>query len=140
MRKTLSRLGGAAAVALLLATGCSTSQPAGGTSVQVSERDFHVSAPASVPAGDVQLAVSNRGPEAHELIVVRAHGSSLPLRADGLTVNEEALDPVVAGTLEPGDPGSRRGLQVHLVPGRYELFCNMSGHYLGGMHTDLVVR
>jgi len=93
MRKTLSRLGGAAAVALLLVTG-----------------------------------------------VVRAHGSSLPLRADGLTVNEEALDPVVAGTLEPGDPGSRRGLQVHLVPGRYELFCNMSGHYLGGMHTDLVVR
>jgi uncharacterized cupredoxin-like copper-binding protein len=140
MRKTLSRLGGAAAVALLLATGCSTSQPAGGASVHVSERDFHVSAPASVPAGDVQLAVSNRGPEAHELIVVRAHASGLPLRADGLTVNEEALDPVVAGTLEPGDPGSRRDLQVHLVPGRYELFCNMSGHYLGGMHTDLVVR
>jgi uncharacterized cupredoxin-like copper-binding protein len=27
-----------------------------------------------------------------------------------------------------------------LAPGRYVLFCNMSGHYLGGMHRLLVVR
>ena len=31
-------------------------------------------------------------------------------------------------------------LDVHLAPGRYKLLCNMSGHYLGGMHTALVVR
>ena len=37
------------------------------------------------------------------------------------------------GTLEPGSPGSIRGLKVDLRPGRYELLCNMSGHYLGGM-------
>ena len=106
----------------------------------MTERDFHISAPASVPAGEVQLAVGNRGPDAHELIIVRAHSSSLPLRADGSTVDEDALDAVTAGTLEPGDPGSVRDLQVDLAPGRYEMFCNMSGHYLGGMHRDLVVR
>ena len=27
-----------------------------------------------------------------------------------------------------------------LDPGRYVLFCNMYGHYLGGMHAVLVVR
>jgi len=27
-----------------------------------------------------------------------------------------------------------------LEPGRYELLCNMAGHYLGGMRTELVVR
>jgi uncharacterized cupredoxin-like copper-binding protein len=31
-------------------------------------------------------------------------------------------------------------LRVRLTPGRYEFFCNMSGHYLGGMHTVIVVR
>ncbi len=46
----------------------------------------------------------------------------------------------MAGVLEPGQPGSVRELNVHLRPGRYVLFCNMSGHYLGGMHTTLVVR
>jgi uncharacterized cupredoxin-like copper-binding protein len=42
--------------------------------------------------------------------------------------------------LEPGDPETVRELAVHLVPGRYVLLCNMSGHYLGGMHTVLVVK
>jgi uncharacterized cupredoxin-like copper-binding protein len=28
---------------------------------------------------------------------------------------------------------------VKLRPGRYELFCNMAGHYLGGMRVQLVV-
>jgi uncharacterized cupredoxin-like copper-binding protein len=27
---------------------------------------------------------------------------------------------------------------VKLRPGRYELFCNMAGHYLGGMRAQLV--
>jgi uncharacterized cupredoxin-like copper-binding protein len=30
-------------------------------------------------------------------------------------------------------------LHLHLTPGRYVLFCNMAGHYLGGMHRTLVV-
>jgi uncharacterized cupredoxin-like copper-binding protein len=31
-------------------------------------------------------------------------------------------------------------LRLHLRPGRYVMFCNMSGHYLGGMDTDVVVK
>jgi uncharacterized cupredoxin-like copper-binding protein len=84
--------------------------------------------------------VKNRGPDDHELIVVRADDGRLPLRGDGLTVDEEALERSAAGVLEPGDPGSLRTLDVHLVRGRYVLFCNMSGHYLGGMRAVLVVR
>jgi uncharacterized cupredoxin-like copper-binding protein len=44
------------------------------------------------------------------------------------------------GTVEQDQPGTKRVLKVTLRPGRYVLFCNMSGHYLGGMHTRLVVR
>jgi uncharacterized cupredoxin-like copper-binding protein len=31
-------------------------------------------------------------------------------------------------------------VRAHLTPGRYVLFCNMSGHYLAGMRRVLVVR
>ena len=105
----------------------------------MTERDFHISAPKRSRSGGLVLSVHNRGPDAHELIVVRERSARLPLRRDGSTVSEEKLEPIIVGTLEPGEPGSVRKLRLHLAPGRYELFCNMSGHYLGGMHTTLVV-
>ena len=126
---------------LLAVAGCGSGRPAAdahATRIRITERDFRISAPRHVRTGDVLLSVHNRGPDAHELIVVR-DGARLPLRRDGSTVSEEKLEPVEAGALEPGQPGSVRTLRLHLAPGRYTLFCNMSGHYLGGMHTELVV-
>jgi uncharacterized cupredoxin-like copper-binding protein len=109
--------------------------------VRVTERDFRISAPDRVSAGDVELLVDNEGPDDHELIVVRAGKTHLPFRADDVTLDEEAAEESksIAGALEPGEPGTRR-LRVHLTPGRYVLFCNMSGHYLGGMDRDLEVQ
>ena len=126
---------------LLAVAGCGSGRPAAdahATRIRVTERDFRISAPKHVRSGDLLLSVRNRGPDAHELIVVR-EGSRLPLRRDGSTVSEEKLEPVIAGALEPGHPHTTRTLLLHLAPGTYELFCNMSGHYLGGMHTKLVV-
>jgi uncharacterized cupredoxin-like copper-binding protein len=125
----------------VLASACSGSdQPsrAGGTQI-VRERDFHIAAPARLSAGEVTLTVDNEGPDAHELIVVRADSDHLPLRSDGLTVDEEGLGNVVVGGLEPGRPNSVRTLRLDLTPGRYVFLCNMAGHYLGGMHTTVVV-
>lgn len=108
--------------------------------MNVTERDFRISvAPTHLSAGAVELSVHNRGPDNHELIVVRSHRAKLPLRADGVTIDEDALQATTIGALEPGAPGTVRRLRLHLTPGRYELFCNMAGHYLGGMKTDLVV-
>jgi len=137
----VSRLG---AIAVLTAAlcGCGGSGVVSrdGTVVGISERDFSIRAPKIVPAGDAVLRVVNRGPDDHELIVVRAEGGSLPMRDDGLTVDEERLEHSEAGVLEPGNPGSVRTIDVHLAPGRYVLLCNMAGHYLGGMRTELVVE
>jgi uncharacterized cupredoxin-like copper-binding protein len=128
----------AVAVAALSGCGGAVGLPDGGSVVRVGERDFKISAPKRVSAGDVTINVVNRGPDAHELIVIRAdHG--LPMRSDGLTVDEEALEHAEAGALEPAEPGVHH-LQVHLTPGRYVLLCNMQGHYLGGMHAVLEVR
>jgi uncharacterized cupredoxin-like copper-binding protein len=133
----------AAGVGIVLATsGCvgGAAPTTEGTIVRITERDFKISAPRRAVAGDVVLRVRNRGPVRHELIVVKDGGKPLPLRGDGLTVNEESLEGAEAGALEPGEPGSVRELAVRLTPGRYVLFCNMSGHYMGGMRRTLVVR
>ena len=62
------------------------------------------------------------------------------MRSDGLTVDEERLSRSEVGALEPADAHAVRDLSVDLTPGRYVLFCNMSGHFIGGMHRVLVVR
>ncbi len=130
----------ALAVSTIAASGCGGDDGPRGVSVGVSERDFHIAAPHALAAGEVRFTVHNRGPDAHELLVVRARGTTLPLRRDGMTVDEDALQHTTVGLLEPDVSGSARQLSVRLAPGRYVLLCNMSGHYLGGMHRDLLVR
>ena len=116
------------------------SAPAARPAATVTERDFSISAPKHVRAGEVSLQVTNAGPDTHELLVVRSNGKPLPLRSDGLTVNETRIDPRIVGVLEGAGRHTTRTLRLHLAPGRYVLLCNMAGHYLGGMHTQLVVR
>jgi uncharacterized cupredoxin-like copper-binding protein len=96
-------------------------------------------APTRLARGDAVLSVRNRGPVHHELIVVRTSDPALPFRADGVTVDEDKVESETVGVLEPGAAGTVRQLRVRLEPGRYELFCNMAGHYLGGMHAELTV-
>jgi uncharacterized cupredoxin-like copper-binding protein len=141
------RLVGVAITALLLlggaVSGCAFEANAGcpGVAVlRVTERDFKISAPKQVHAGKVEVLARNRGPDDHELIIVREDGAPLPFRSDGITIDEDALELLQAGALEPFGGSTVGTLHLDLTPGRYVLFCNMAGHYLGGMHTTLVVR
>ena len=128
---------------LLALAGCSSGSSHSASrapTLQVKERDFRIAiSPTKVHAGTVRVVVHNRGPETHELLIVRSSREELPLRTDGLTVNEEALDSATVTVVEGKAPGTTEDLVVHLKPGRYELFCNMAGHYLGGMRAELVV-
>jgi uncharacterized cupredoxin-like copper-binding protein len=138
----LLRTLGLTLLALALA-GCSSSSSHHASSaptVQIKERDFRIAvAPLKVHAGAVRLAVHNEGPDTHELLIVRASRGGLPLRSDGLTINEAAVDHATVAVVEGREPGATEHLLVHLKPGRYELFCNMAGHYLGGMRAFLEV-
>jgi len=131
------------AVALALLAGCSSGssdKAAGAPSVRIQERDFRITVkPARVRAGTVRLVLHNKGPDTHELLIVRSASADLPLRTDGLTINELAVDKATVGVIEGKEPGTTEELVLHLKPGRYELFCNMAGHYLGGMRAQLVV-
>jgi uncharacterized cupredoxin-like copper-binding protein len=134
----------ALAAASLLAGGAltagATARSGRAATLTVAERDFHISAQSSIAAGPVKVVVTNDGPDMHELMIVHDTGAPLPRNRDGITVNEDALKSVTAGQLEPGEPGRVRTLRLNLRPGRYIMFCNMAGHELGGMHTELVVR
>jgi hypothetical protein len=138
---TIVRLGVGLCVVALAITACaSSSRRHRSTLVSVREKDFRILLkPARVPTGRVDLKVDDVGPADHELILIRALRGPLPLRRDGLTVDEDALKSVTIGVLEPATPGTIRHLEATLRKGRYEVFCNMAGHYLGGMHAILVV-
>jgi uncharacterized cupredoxin-like copper-binding protein len=132
---------GAAAVAAaaLLGAGCGGSSHRALPTVPITERDFAIHAPHVVPAGEVRIVLTNKGPVSHELLIVRASGERLPLRADGFTIDEAAIEHQLAGALEPAGTGVR-DLLVRLKPGRYLVFCNMAGHAESGMLTSFLVR
>jgi uncharacterized cupredoxin-like copper-binding protein len=133
---------GLLAVVVLGSTACSGTGAvrSGLPLMKVSERDFRVTAPREVRAGELRVQATNEGPDTHELLVVRLDKGRLPIRRDGLTVDEDAVASATAVIIEGFERGQGREARVHLTPGRYVLFCNMAGHYLGGMHATVIVR
>jgi uncharacterized cupredoxin-like copper-binding protein len=114
-----------------------------GTPVDVLLEDFKVRQdPAVVPAGTVSFRIRNQGPTTHEVIVVRTDRApdKLPLQRDGLTVNEDAPGIDLLDEVEGLDIDDRQTLVLDLAAGNYVLYCNLEGHYLGGMHEALTVR
>jgi uncharacterized cupredoxin-like copper-binding protein len=114
-----------------------------GTPVNVLLEDFQVERDvAIVPAGPVSLRIRNQGPTSHELIVVRSDlaPDKLPLQSDGLTVNEDARGVKLLEEAEGLDIDDRRTMVLDLTPGNYVMYCNLEGHYLGGMYAALTAR
>jgi len=114
-----------------------------GTPVNVRLEDFKVQPDvAVVPAGTVSFRILNQGPTTHQVIVVRTDRApdKLPLQRDGLTVNEEAPGIELVDEVGGLDIDDRQTLVLDLAAGNYVMYCNLEGHYLGGMHATLTVR
>lgn len=100
-----------------------------------------------VPAGTVSLRVTNVGTVDHEVVVLPlAAGQRVGERAVGAdgTVDEsgslgEASRSDGAGAGDGIEPGAAGWVTLDLEPGRYELVCNLPGHYADGMYALLVV-
>jgi uncharacterized cupredoxin-like copper-binding protein len=125
---------------LLAPAACSAAPQPKGQVVDITLKDFHIdNTTPSVAGGDVVLQVHNEAPATHEFVVVRTNlpADALPLGPDGLSVNEDWLDGV--GELNEVTAGTVGTLPLNLAPGRYVFFCNLDGHYLGGMHAVLEV-
>jgi sulfocyanin SoxE-like protein len=114
-----------------------------GTPVNVRLEDFKVRPDvAVVPAGTVSFRIRNQGPTSHQVLFVRTDRApdKLPLQRDGLTVNEDASGIELVDEVGGLDIDDRRTLVLSLAAGHYVLYCNLEGHYLGGMYAALTVR
>jgi len=112
-----------------------------------------ISTPATVPAGQVSFRAYDAGRLNHELVVLPLAGGQIPgqrqIDPDG-TVDEagslgEASRSCGTGAGDEASggsgiaPGAVGGISINLAPGRYELICNMPGHYGAGMYAELDV-
>lgn len=102
----------------------------------------------SVQHGTVSFVATNLGSVNHELVILplpdRQIVGTRSLRDDSTAAENasigEASNTCGRDTGEGIAPGSSSWTTVTLSPGRYELVCNLPGHYAAGMYTQLVVR
>ncbi len=93
----------------------------------------------AVPAGKVTFEVLNASADMeHEMVVapVGADGA-LPMNTETSRVDEDLS--AALGEVAEIEPGAVGTLTLDMVPGKYVLFCNLPGHYLGGMWVILTV-
>ena len=85
----------------------------------------------SISAGKVTFTATNVGNVVHELMV-----EAVPIKLDA--PGKPTEDAAIA-MIEVLGPGERGTVSVKLEPGKYELFCNVPGHYAAGQHTVFTV-
>lgn len=112
-----------------------------GTGMQATVR------PAAVASGDVSLRVWNAGSISHEVLVLPLPASGAgtrPIGADGRVDEAGSLGEAARswgeGEGEGIAPGVVGWLTLRLAAGRYELLCNLPGHYRAGMFVELAVQ
>ena len=102
---------------------------------------------ATVPHGTVSFLVTNTGSVNHEMVVLPLANSQTvgtrPIGGDA-KVDEaaslgEASKTDGAGAGHGVAPGASSWMTIALAPGRYELVCNLPGHYTAGMYTQLTL-
>jgi uncharacterized cupredoxin-like copper-binding protein len=142
------------AIALVLAACSSGSSPSqstsatsgtgggGGNTVDVTETEFKIDMPDTVPSGDVTFNVTNNGTVDHEFVVFKTDdgADALPMASDEPEVNEDAPDLESMGEVEDIAPGSSKSFTATLEPGKYVAICNVEGHYSAGMHHAFTVQ
>ena len=104
--------------------------------------------PTVVPAGPVTLVATNTGGLVHELVVLPlargAHAGDRRVTSEDEVDEGDAITETSADCAEGSGDGIRPGgagwVTVRLAPGRYELVCNLPGHYRAGMVDEIVVR
>ncbi len=95
---------------------------------------------AKLAAGEETLSIRNEGAITHEFVVVRTDlaADALPVGSDG-GVDEESTETTHVDEVEDIAAGATGSLTVSLPAGKYVVFCNLPGHYTGGMHAAIEV-
>lgn len=100
---------------------------------------------ATVRHGTVSFLATNEGSISHEMVVLPLAKSQIvgtrPIGGDA-RIDEAGSLGEASNTCGDGAgqgilPGTSSWVSVTLKPGRYELVCNLPGHYAAGMYTQL---
>ena len=101
--------------------------------------------PSGVAAGQVSLRVHNTGALTHEVILLPLSPGQYPgqraIGANGQVDESGSLGEASRSCgADKGDgivSGAAAWTTITLAPGRYELLCNIAGHYGAGMYTEV---
>jgi uncharacterized cupredoxin-like copper-binding protein len=101
----------------------------------------------TVVHGTVSFLATNAGNISHELLILPLPDDQIPgtrpigadARIDEARSLGEASNTCAEGPGQGILPGASGWVTVTLPPGRYELVCNLPGHYAAGMYTQLTV-
>lgn len=101
----------------------------------------------TVAHGTISFLAINEGTISHELVILPLPGDQIPgtrpfggdARIDEAGSFGEASNTCAAGAGQGILPGASGWVTVTLPSGRYELVCNLPGHYAAGMYTQLTV-
>ena len=94
---------------------------------------------AAIASGDLRFELSNADAIAHNFVLLRTEQAGSALPTDEGHVDLEHAGEVVGG-VEALAPGAQGSHTFNLQPGNYVLYCNIEGHYQGGMYYQLTVE
>ncbi len=102
---------------------------------------------ATIPAGTVSFLATNDGTLTHEAVILPLPDAQIvgtrPVGGDAKIDEEGSLaESSTTCGAGPGQgivPGASGWVTTTLTPGRYELLCDLPGHYTAGMYTQLTV-
>ena len=140
--RNLRALVGILFVVGLAACGADPGDAGGGTSntVRGFVTEWSVSVDAgSAMAGEVNFTIANEGSIGHEFLVVKTdiEVGKIPLDGDHFPEPAEGLE--VIDEIGEFPQGTTESLTLMLEPGKYQLVCNLPGHYAAGMHSGFEV-
>lgn len=84
--------------------------------------------------GDGTFDITNDGPSTHEFVVVQTDLAPDALPVEDGEAQEDSLDAI--GDQEDIAAGTSTDLSLTLDPGRYVVFCNVTGHYEQGTYSE----
>ncbi|MEC5149007.1 sulfocyanin-like copper-binding protein [Cryobacterium sp. GrIS_2_6] len=101
----------------------------------------------SVSSGPVSFLATNDGSTSHELVIlplVDSHVAGSRSISGEYKIDETVSLGEASASCNAGEgtgiaPGSAGWVTLDLAPGRYEVVCNLPGHYAGGMYRELTV-
>jgi uncharacterized cupredoxin-like copper-binding protein len=97
--------------------------------------ELKLTAPTRAKAGKITFIVTNKGTLPHEMVVVPLPPGKTALPVKGSRASEKGS----LGEAPEMGKGRTKSVTLELKPGRYQLICNVAGHYQGGMFKNLIV-